>query len=401
MVMRSATRFIFFFLFLGSITSLKAQFESLHLWEADLLEESEQYEKAYYDLQGTVKTVDQRLYHFQKQHWWSLKKKKQELVNSLVAKTFTLNYLQNGYLSQSVTAEYDVDYQINGGQHVQEVVKYKYNINHQLTAVQINRKNAFRYDSLFYTVDGSSSRVVSYDFYGDLASEIIFTYDQENRIATCEKKFYHQSLDDEVFTYQDSTYTVITKKHFPSGEVALGKRVHQLNGQRLYYKTTYPKGPTTEIIWERNRDGLVKRYQRKEWSQDSVLTENGLKEYEYNEDGQLTLISIYGHWEDARKQYLSSKLNRQYDDQGRMTQEVSVDLNRSGEEYRGVQKDFSYDDQGRLSSVLISSFGHIGGSGTNEWQFTYDEQGNWISKNILINGELSYIVERVITYYSE
>jgi len=376
-----------------------AQFEGQHFPEADRMNVADHHERTFYDLKGPVKTANQKLYQYKKRRWWSIRKKKALIQHDLIAKTYSLVYNEQGNLLSSQEMISDVDFQFNGNEMIQEEFLYEYTRENQIKTIRVRRKNAIRFDSVFYSPTQLPVRSVSYDFYGALANVTEYTYYDDQQIKKRVHHFYGNILNEESFTYNDSTYSVSAKRFYPSGDYATEKRIHLLEGQLLYHEVKYPEGPHSKVVYQRDNEGRLKAYEKKEWNQDGLLVKDQLKKYAYNQSGQLIEIKVYGHRENAQKQYLTYQLNRSYDERDLLIKEVVIYLNEGGEATNQVLKTLVYDQQGHLVLSQQKSTDQNGNPVSNEWHYMYDGYGNWISKMIFINGAHHYTVERIITYY--
>ncbi len=360
---------------------------------------SQPHQLSFYDLKGPVKQASQIVYENKRRRWWSIRKKEIVVKNFRVGTEFLISFNENGHLTYGIEEREDKSISTFSNRAEVDLIYYEYNQNDRVSVCRTSRGYANAYDSIFYNEADLPARYVDYGFDGKVMNELIYRYDQKDRLIHLDRFYTGSLFTTEDYTYLDSTYEVEAKRYFLSGGFASEKRIHQLNGEILNQKIDYPNGPNSEMNIIRDEDGNVLVYEDKEWNAEGVLTKNQKKEYRYNLNGDIIKANLYGDTQHRKGNYLTSDWNYQYDESGELKQVIGQWYDQAGGVYKKEIESRFYDEKNNLIQINRETGQEGEMNDSNDTKLIYDELGNWLRKEFYFAGKKQYVIVREISYY--
>lgn len=242
---------------------------------------------------------------------------------------------------------------------------------------------------VFYNIKGNLTKRYSYHSDGRLVVNNIYKYDNEGFL-----------IERIIFTLGEMDFRYTFKYDEKGNKIEM--TCYNSDGS-LNDKTTYKydiKDNQVEIIMYNSNEKLE---EKSEYTyNDKDIKMDGKLEL-FKPDGSLDFSTIYNYDEKGNKiELYSYESNRnfrnndtfKYDDKGNLIEFISLYPN--GNVY---SKDtYKYDEKGnQIEKITFNSNSEIKENITTKYD--YDENENWVKKNVYSNKTLLYIKERKIEYY--
>lgn len=177
------------------------------------------------------------------------------------------------------------------------------------------------------------------------------------------------------------------------------EKIDYLNFEKPQFKTVYEYNDDNNLVSETKYDKAgnvlyktVSDYDNKLLIKTETLNADGSLEYskemKYDDKGNTVFVSVYDKFSDRKIQD-----EFEYDDKGN---KIKVLKSENGSHL--FTTTYSYDEHNNLKIITVTdNSSEI--TENIEYEYEYDNKGNWVRKSITLNGVLKYIVERTITYF--
>jgi len=262
---------------------------------------------------------------------------------------------------------------------VLESISTNQNIENDLTKMNLKGKVKFlseeqsaeggkRTSNYLFDDKGNIDENTVYDIDGSIWAKFIYSYTNTGKIKAYLVYDSNDSLVEKgfrrVFKY-DSTGNEVEQLWFDKGEV-VGTRIH----------SNYdPRGNKIEVITINLAKG------------------QNFDKFKYDYDDENELIQSSCYHGDEQGEYLNFTNKYENDSTGRMVSDSFYDSEGNFE----YKTEFSYDNKGNLSQVR--SFSKDGSlTQTIDYRYTFDENENWITAEIFLNGSKTDLLKREIKY---
>jgi YD repeat-containing protein len=333
-------------------------------------------------------------------------------------------------VNQALTPDWE-SYQLKGDVE-QLVVQYQYEVR--------------EIENLPFRVMKERNETLTFDSKGQLISSITYNDDGsifEKRLFQGKNKLleYHQFLNGALFfktnhTWENDDNTIIVKR---DAQGAIQDKTIQVFRNGLFVeKRNYGYGGTLlnhKIEYVYDEQGLKveeKKYDRNENLKNSTkfiydkegnlsveITSDKLKtytletHYSYDNSGRLTATRNFS----SSMEKPDYEEIKEYDEEGLLNYTKSID-HIQGEQFLEM---YAYDEQKRVIETKTYINEQLKSSVENRYndegflaetksivndhthytqrEYTYDEQGNWISQKVSMNGVFVYQINRTITYF--
>lgn len=200
------------------------------------------------------------------------------------------------------------------------------------------------------------------------------------------------------FNKQDKLVDKVTYVYDDAGNLT-GENLY-LNNDEVVIKNAYKyNGNNQKVSYTRyNKDSELLFNTQYEYKGDNLILEETRgkedkieysKKMTYDDDGNMLSKISYDSYEDSEtiEKFV-------YDDKGN---KITWDVQKNGEPFLKIN--YSYNEKGDLNG--LSTYNNSGKIiEERKYKYDYDKEGNWIKKNIYINGELKFVEQREITYYN-
>lgn len=309
----------------------------------------------FWDLRGEVKEVKEIQYALNEQDGEVVKGEKRSILVS--------QFNRDGGLVEFT--EYDA------GEEAKEITAYRYNTGGFLT------------EEIHYYPDGTRG------------ARFTYKYDDRNNLIE------HNELqpvgglkgEDKKYTYKYDSYNNLV-------EEKLYLRYHDVE-ENTVFTTEYKLDKSGFVVGKSfsNDDGLLRKYV---YTVDD--SGNALEEKEYFTDGALARVNRMKYDTDGNMTEMA-----QYDIDGNLQQKQIMTFNTHGNALSSrtydadekLLREFVYEYDERNQPVNFTQIFGERASMETITEYVYDSVGNWVSKQDYADGDLTYVAERMISYYEE
>lgn len=225
---------------------------------------------------------------------------------------------------------------------------------------------------------------ITYGSEDNFCGDVVYSYDSKNRMTVrISRNPYHEETERVTNTYNAAGLLLTTVR---TGDYEGGEDKAEYNSKQ-------------QLIWLKNYDAEL-LIQAVEYIYDAAG--NKIRENNYNEDMEIYSFIEFDY--DAAGKLMEKRdfdtfipdvpeSVFKYNTQGQLTEEIAFYAGRFD-----YQNRYSYDAHGNLSKEE-TNYGEGDFIETYACTYTYDKQGNWLSKEEFSGGEQTEKQERTITYY--